>query len=26
MGKDYLNGLLESNQPFSAHPKIIDGN
>ena len=24
IGKDNINGLLESNQPFSAHPKIID--
>lgn len=24
IGKDDLNGLLESNQPFSAHPRIID--
>ena len=26
LGKDDLNGLLESDQPFSAHPKIIDNN
>ncbi len=24
IGKDNLDGLLKSNQPFSAHPKIID--
>ena len=24
IGKDNLNGLLETNQPFSAHPRIID--